>query len=168
MYELKEDVFYYLTLGNEKYPMPAMPEGAEKGILRGIYKCRLSKVKAKGSKVNLLGSGAILREALRAQDLLADRFGIASDVWSVTSYKELRRDALQCERWNLLHPGSQERQNYVQKVLAGEGDVFVAASDYMKLVAEMIGAGSPVSSAHWARTASAGAKTGSRCDGSSR
>ncbi len=138
MYELKEDVFYYLTLGNEKYPMPAMPEGAEEGILRGIYKCRLSKVKAKGSKVNLLGSGAILREALRAQDLLADRFGIASDVWSVTSYKELRRDALQCERWNLLHPGSQERQNYVQKVLAGEGDVFVAASDYMKLVAEMI------------------------------
>jgi pyruvate dehydrogenase E1 component len=138
MYELNEDVFYYLTLGNEKYPMPAMPEGAEEGILRGIYKCRVSKVKAKGSKVNLLGSGAILREALRAQDLLADRFGIASDVWSVTSYKELRRDALQCERWNLLHPGSQERQNYLQKVLAGEGDVFVAASDYMKLAADMI------------------------------
>jgi pyruvate dehydrogenase E1 component len=138
MYEQNEDISYYITLGNEKYPMPPMPKGAEEGILRGIYKCRASKVKAKAGKVNLLGSGAILREALRAQDLLADRFEVAADVWSVTSYKELRRDALQSDRWNMLHPGSPPRKSYLETALANEGDAFVAASDYMKLVADMI------------------------------
>jgi pyruvate dehydrogenase E1 component len=138
MYEENEDISYYITLGNEKYPMPAMPKGVEDGILRGIYKCCPTKGKTKAGKVNLLGSGAILREALRAQDLLAERFEVAADVWSVTSYKGLRRDALQCERWNMLHPGSAPRKSYVETVLANEGDVFVAASDYMKLVADMI------------------------------
>jgi pyruvate dehydrogenase E1 component len=138
MYEENEDISYYITLGNEKYPMPPMPKGAEEGILRGIYKCRAAKGKAKTGKVNLLGSGAILREALRAQDLLLERFEVAADVWSVTSYKGLRRDALQCDRWNMLHPGSPPRKSYVETVLANEGDVFVAASDYMKLVADMI------------------------------
>jgi pyruvate dehydrogenase E1 component len=138
MYELGDDIFYYITLGNEKYPMPAVPTGAEEGILRGIYKFRPAPAPGKGTKVNLLGSGAILREALRAQELLADRFGVAADVWSVTSYKELRRQALEVERWNLLHPTAQAQRSYIEQVLAGEGEVFIAATDYMKLVPDMI------------------------------
>ena len=138
MYEQGEDVFYYITLGNEKYPMPKMPENVEEGILRGMYKCCPAPIAAKGSKVNLLGSGSILRETLRAQGLLAERFGIAADVWSVTSYKALRREALEVERWNMLHPAEPPRRSYVERLLAGEKGVFVAASDYMKLLPEMI------------------------------
>jgi pyruvate dehydrogenase E1 component len=142
MYELGENIFYYLTLGNENYPMEPMPEGAVEGILRGMYKIRpatLPKAKASvRSKVHLLGSGSILHEALRAQVLLAEKFDIAADVWSVTSYKELRRDALECERWNRLHPTVEARRSYVEKLLANEKGVFIAASDYMKSVPEMI------------------------------
>src|SRR5439155_930646 len=115
-----------------------MPEGADEGIRRGIYRCRAAALKGKGSKVHLLGSGAILREVLRAQEILAERFQVAADVWSVTSYKELRRDGLEVDRWNLLHPTAQPRQGYVEKLFAGEKGVFIAASDYMKALPEMI------------------------------
>jgi pyruvate dehydrogenase E1 component len=152
MYEVGENTCYYITLGNEKYPMPRMPEGAAEGILRGMYKLRPAPAKLKegssGSgghfryekdgKVHLLGSGAILREALRAQDLLAERFGVAADVWSVTSYKELRREALEVERWNLLHPTQAPRRSHVERLLAEEKGPCIAATDYMKLLPEMI------------------------------
>ncbi|HXG13428.1 MAG TPA: pyruvate dehydrogenase (acetyl-transferring), homodimeric type, partial [Gemmataceae bacterium] len=144
MYEVGEDIFYYITLYNEPYPMAPMPEGVAEGVLRGMYKLRPSRgergvsAPRSRSKVHLLGSGPLLREALRAQDLLAERFGIAADVWSVTSYKELRRDALETERWNLLHPGEEPRRSYLEQLLAGEEGVFVAVSDYMKSVPEMI------------------------------
>ncbi len=144
MYEAGENVFYYITLGNENYPMLAMPEGSTEGILRGLYKCRPAsgegerKGDAPRSKVHLLGSGAILREALRAQEILAERYGVSADVWSVTSYKELRREALAVERWNRLHPTQESRRSYVEKVLGQEKGVFIAASDYMKLLPEMI------------------------------
>jgi pyruvate dehydrogenase E1 component len=144
MYEVGEDIFYYITLGNEPYAMPPMPQGAAEGILRGTYRLRPAAprgergVSPPRSKVHLLGSGAILREALRAQELLAERFGVAADVWSVTSYKELRRDALEAERWNLLHPEAEPRHSYVERLLAAEEGVFVAATDFMKSVPEMI------------------------------
>ncbi len=138
MYERGENVFYYITLGNEKYPMPKMPERVEEGILRGMYKCCPAPTAGKGHKVNLLGSGSILREALRAQGILAERFGIAADVWSVTSYKELRREALEVERWNMLHPTQPPRRSYVEQLLANEKGVFIAATDYVKLLPDMI------------------------------
>jgi len=138
MYEQGENIFYYITLGNENYPMLAMPQGATEGILRGMYRCRPATAKGKGTRVHLLGSGAILREALRAQEVLAERYQVAADVWSVTSYKELRRDALECERWNRLHPTAESRRSYVEKLLANEKGVFLAATDYMKSLPEMI------------------------------
>jgi pyruvate dehydrogenase E1 component len=138
MFEVGEDIFYYLTLYNENYPMLPMPEGVKEGVLRGMYRLRPAGIKAKGSKVHLLGSGPILREALRAQELLAERFGVAADVWGVTSYKELRRDALEVERWNLLHPTAEPRRSYLERLLAEEEGVFIAASDYMRSVPEMI------------------------------
>ena len=119
--DVKEDVFYYITLYNDNYPMPPMPEGCEEGILKGLYKLRpAANAKAQGPKVQLFGSGPILMHALRAQELLAEHFGVAADVWSATSYKELRREALEVERWNLLHPTEKPRQSYVADA-AGEG-----------------------------------------------
>ena len=140
MYEAGENIFYYLTIGNEPYAMPAMPDGADEGILRGLYKLRpgSSKANPKISKVHLFGSGTLLREALRAQEILADRYGVTADVWSATSYKELRREALEAERWNMLHPTAEPRRSYVEQVLQGEQGVFLAVSDYMKSVPEMI------------------------------
>jgi len=138
MYEAREDIFYYITLYNENYPMAPMPEGAAEGILRGMYRFRPAAAKGKGTRVHLLGSGPILNEALRAQEMLAERYGVAADVWSVTSYKELRRDALESERWNLLHPTDKPRSSYLGNLLAEESGVFVAASDYMKAVPDMI------------------------------
>src|ERR1039457_5769315 len=112
MYQEQEDLFYYLTLYNENYPMPPMPEGVAEGILKGIYRY---KAAAEGpAKVQLFGSGPILNEALRAQSILAEKYGVPADVWSVTSYNELRRDALRGERWNRLHPGQPARQPYIQ------------------------------------------------------
>src|SRR5437764_8691428 len=143
MYEEGEDVLYYLTLGNEAYAMPPMPAGVEQGILKGMYKLRPSAIKAgeRGgpkTKVHLLGSDVILNQALRAQQMLAEKYGVAADVWSVTSYKELRRDALECERWNLLHPTAKPRQSYLERLLASESGVFIAVSEYMKAWAESI------------------------------
>ncbi len=130
MYEQNEDRFYYITMYNEDYAMPAMPDGAEEGILRGLYRVRA----AEGGKatLQLFGSGPILREALRAQEILAEQFNLHADVWSVTSYVELRRDALATERWNRLHPDQPERQPYLAEALANATGPVIAASDYMK------------------------------------
>jgi pyruvate dehydrogenase E1 component len=136
--EAKEDIFYYITLYNDNYPMAAMPDGAAEGVLKGLYKLRPASAKSKTSKVHLFGSGPILIHTLRAQELLAEHFGVAADVWSATSYRELRRDALEVERWNLLHPTQKPRQNYVQTVLANEEGIYLAASDFMRSVPEMI------------------------------
>jgi pyruvate dehydrogenase E1 component len=139
MYEdPKENIFYYITLYNDNYPMLPMPEGSTEGILRGLYKLRPAAGRSKGPKAHLFGSGPILVHALRAQELLAEQFDVPADVWSATSYKELRRDALEVERWNLLHPGEKPRSCYLQNALAREEGVFLAASDYMRSVPEMI------------------------------
>jgi pyruvate dehydrogenase E1 component len=132
MYEKGEDVFYYVTMYNEDYAMPAMPEGSAEGILRGLYKL---KPAADGKAIaQLFGSGPILNEVLRAQTILAEKYGVQADVWSVPSYTELRRDALAVERWNRLHPAESPRQSYLQTTLAGAEGPIIAASDYMKSI----------------------------------
>jgi pyruvate dehydrogenase E1 component len=132
MYAEQESVFYYITAYNEQYEMPAMPKGAREGILRGLYKFRAADKPGKKSRIHLFGSGPILRQALRAQELLRERFDVAADVWSATSYTELYRDALACERWNRMHPASAPRTPYISRVLADEPWPIVAASDYLK------------------------------------
>jgi pyruvate dehydrogenase E1 component len=138
MYEACEDVFYYITLYNEPYAMLPMPAAANEGILRGLYKLRPAAGTSKLTKVHILGSGPLLREALRAQELLAERFGVAADVWSATSYNTLRREALEAERWNMLHPTAKPRRSYVEELLQGEQGLFVAVSDYMKTMPDLI------------------------------
>jgi pyruvate dehydrogenase E1 component len=137
MYTEGEPCFYYLTVYNELYPMPAMPDGVDEGIRRGIYKLSAADAPAEWPRVHLFGSGAIVREGLEAQRLLADR-SIAADVWSVTSYSELRRDALACERWNQLHPGEPNRVPYLTRMLADEPWPVIAASDYLKTVPDQV------------------------------
>jgi pyruvate dehydrogenase E1 component len=138
MYAEGEDCFYYLTVYNEMYPMPAMPTGVDEGIRRGIYKLAPAAGSGEGiPRLHLFGSGPIVREAVKAQQLLAAR-GVAADVWSVTSYSELRRDALAAERWNTLHPGEPPRVPYLTQVLADEPFPVVAASDYMRTVADQV------------------------------
>jgi pyruvate dehydrogenase E1 component len=142
MYAKGEDWIYYITVYNENYEMPPMPAGCEEGILKGAY--RLRDVAAKGKPagklppVNLLGSGAILREVLRAADLLAEHWGVASTVWSVTSWKELRREAQECRRWNMLHPEAEQRSSYLERNVASAPGVFVAASDHVRAVPEQL------------------------------
>ena len=130
MYVDREDVFYYLTVGNEAYAQAAMPDGAEPGILRGLYKFKPSDPALTGPRIHLWGSGAILHEVVRAQELLAGE-GIAAEVWSVTSYTELLRDARATERWNRLHPEEPPRVSHVASSLQGEPYTVVAASDYV-------------------------------------
>jgi pyruvate dehydrogenase E1 component len=137
MYQEGEDVFYYLTLYNENYSMPPMPEGVEDGILKGLYKFKTGP-DGKKHKAQILGSGPILNEALRAQEILAKEYDVSADVWSATSYKLLRNDALRVQRWNMLHPEEPPRQNYVQQLLEKEQGPFVAVSDYMKIVPDQI------------------------------
>jgi pyruvate dehydrogenase E1 component len=145
MYEEQESIFYYLTVENENYPMAPMPDGdgVKEGILKGMYKFRASGKKRAKLHAQLFGSGAILNEVLKAQKLLEERYNVAADVWSVTSYKELRRDGLEVERWNLLHPNEEPRVPYVSQCLADAPGVFVASSDYMKLLPDSIGRWSP-------------------------
>jgi pyruvate dehydrogenase E1 component len=138
LYEEGDTAIYYLMAGNENYPHPAMPAGREEGIVRGMYKLQTRAVAGGKTKLNLFGSGAILRHVLLAQELLAERYQIASNVWSVTSYTELRRDAHRCERWNMLHPDQPPRQSYVEQTLAGEEGLFIAASDYVRALPEQI------------------------------
>jgi len=137
MYAEQEDVFYYVTVMNENYAHPALPNGAEEGILKGLYLIRSSEESA-GPRVQLMGSGTILREVLAAAELLRQDFGIASDLWSATSFSELRRDGLEARRWNLLHPEASPRLSYVEQCLKDRKGPVVAASDYMKLVADQI------------------------------
>jgi pyruvate dehydrogenase E1 component len=139
MYTDRQDIFYYITLYNENYPMPPMPEGVEEGILRGLYQLEPApEGPGDRPRVHLFGSGTILREALRAQKILAERFGVAAEVWSATSYKELRRDALEADRWNLLHPDQEPRKPYVVRALEGDDAPIVAVSDFLKLVPDQI------------------------------
>ena len=137
MYAEGEDCFYYLTVYNEMYAMPAMPAGVEDGIRRGLYKLAPAGADDGAPRVHLFGSGAILREALAAQRLLAER-GVAADVWSVTSYSELRRDALACERWNRLHPEAPPRQSFLAAALADQPWPVIAVSDYLKAVPDQV------------------------------
>ncbi|HPG00046.1 MAG TPA: pyruvate dehydrogenase (acetyl-transferring), homodimeric type [Kiritimatiellia bacterium] len=136
MYVNREDIFYYITVMNENYVQPPMPGDVREGILRGIYKFKSAT--AKGHPAQLLGSGAILNEVLKAQAVLAEKYGVAADVWSVTSYKELHRDALDAERWNMLHPGETPRVPYVTKALGDAQGPIIATSDYLKLMPDSI------------------------------
>ena len=137
MYGEGEELFYYLTLYNENYAMPPMPKGVEEGIVKGLYKFSEGPSGMK-LKAHILGSGPILRFALAAQKILAERFTVSADVWSATSYKTLRADAVQKRRWNMLHPTQAPQSSYVEQLLAKEQGVFVAVSDYVKLVPEQI------------------------------
>jgi pyruvate dehydrogenase E1 component len=137
MYVEGEDVFYYLTLYNENYEMPPMPEGVAEGVLKGLYRFKAGPEK-KALKAHILGSGPIIREALRAQQILAERYDVSADVWSATSYKLLRNEALQTKRWNMLHPNDPPRQAYVETLLKEEKGVFVAVSDNLKIVPDQI------------------------------
>ncbi|MFK7737051.1 MAG: pyruvate dehydrogenase (acetyl-transferring), homodimeric type, partial [Pirellulaceae bacterium] len=126
MYGDGETAIYYISVENETYEMPAMPKGAEEGIVKGIYKLESKKVKAAKASVQLFGTGPILRSTLAAQEILASKYKISSDVWSVTSYTQLRREAQDCERWNVLHPTETPRQSYIEKVLEGVEGPFIA------------------------------------------
>ncbi|HEY8551030.1 MAG TPA: pyruvate dehydrogenase (acetyl-transferring), homodimeric type [Vicinamibacterales bacterium] len=134
LYRDQEDGFYYLTVMNEQYAMPPMPEGVREGILRGMYKLKASEKKNAKGQAQLFGSGAILGEVLKAQQILEEKYNIAADVWSVTSYTELIRDGLAAERWNMLHPTEPPKVPYVTQQLADAPGVFVAASDYVKVL----------------------------------
>jgi pyruvate dehydrogenase E1 component len=138
MYQEQENIFYYLTVMNENYVMPPMPEGAKEGILKGIYRLRASEVKNAKVHAQLFGSGAILNEALKAQQILGEKYQVAADVWSVTSYKQLYRDGHAAERWNMLHPTEPPRVPYLTQCVAGAPGVFVAASDYLKALPDSI------------------------------
>jgi pyruvate dehydrogenase E1 component len=133
----QEDVFYYITLMNENYHHPPMPEGSQEGILRGMYLLRESGAD-KGPRVQLLGSGTILNEVLAAAELLESDFDVAADVWSVTSFTELRRDGIEVERWNMLHPTDEPRRAYVTDCLADRDGPAVASTDYMRTFADQI------------------------------
>jgi pyruvate dehydrogenase E1 component len=137
MMQDQQDVFYYITLLNENYPHPALPEGAREGILKGMYKL-LDAGAAKGPRAQLLGSGSILREAIAARDLLQEDWGVAADVWSCPSFTELRRDGMASARWNLLHPAEKPRLSYVEQCLGATKGPVVAATDYIRTFADQI------------------------------
>jgi len=138
MFEDQENIFYYVTLMNENYAMPEMPKGVKDGILKGMYKFKASDKKTFKLKAQLLGSGTILNEVIKAAKILEEDYRVACDIWSVTSYKELRRDALEIERWNMLNPTKEQKQNYIQRTLQKENGVFVAASDYVKALPDSV------------------------------
>ena len=142
MLEERENIFYYVTLYNENYAHPALPAGAEEGIRKGIYLLRSSARKSK-RRIQLLGSGSILREVLAAADKLEQEFDIAADVWSVTSFSELRRDGIACDRWNLLHPGDAARKPYVTAQLETRTGPVIAASDFIRAYPDLIRAWVP-------------------------
>jgi pyruvate dehydrogenase E1 component len=136
MVQNQEDVYYYITLMNENYSHPAMPEGSAEGILKGMYS--FSKSKAKGPKVQLMGSGVILREVIAAAELLEKDWGVSADVWSVTSFTELRRDGIDAERHNLLHPEAKPKLSFVEESLKKAEGPVVASTDYMRSFADQI------------------------------
>lgn len=140
MYEEQESIFYYLTVMNENYPQPEMPEGdnIKEGIVKGLYKFKKSEKKNSKLKAHLFGSGTIMNEVIKAANILEENYKVAVDIWSVTSYKELRRDALEVERWNTLNPTEKPKKSFVESSLNGEEGVFVAASDYLKAMPDLI------------------------------
>jgi pyruvate dehydrogenase E1 component len=141
MYAAGEEIFYYLSVYNEDYVMPAMPAlpGITDGIIRGMYRYASTESgDGQRHRPQLFGSGTILREALRAQQILKDQFGFGCDVWSVTSYSELRRDAMDCQHWNDLHPGQPHRLSYLEQTLEGITGPFISTSDNVRLVADQI------------------------------
>jgi pyruvate dehydrogenase E1 component len=137
MYVEGEEIFYYLSLYNENYAQPPMPAGVEDGILKGLYKFKPG-AEDKKIKAHIFGSGTILLSALKAQTILAERYGVSADVWSATSYKLLRTDAIRCQRWNMLHPTKAPKKNYVETLLAKEQGAFVAVSDNIRTVPDQI------------------------------
>ncbi len=137
MYEEQEDVYFYITLMNENYAHPGMPAGAEEGIVKGLYLLK-EGAKGKGPRVQLLGSGTILREVIAAADLLRDDFKVNADIWSATSFNELRRDGMSAERWSLLHPSQPRRKSYLETSLEGRAGPVVAATDYMRGFADQV------------------------------
>ena len=138
MYQEQEDVYYYITVMNENYEHPAMPAGAEAGILKGMYLLREGKGKKGAPKVQLLGSGTILREVIAGADLLEKEYGVSADIWSVTSFNELRRDGLDVQRWNMLHPEKPPRLSHIEECLKDRNGPVIAATDYMKLFADQV------------------------------
>jgi pyruvate dehydrogenase E1 component len=136
MYAEQEDVFFYVTLMNENYQHTALPDGAEEGILRGMYLLRGAD--GDGPRVQLMGSGTILREVIAGADLLAEDFGVAADVWSCPSFTELRRDGMEVERHNRLHPLDEQRRPYVARCLDGHEGPVVASTDYIRQFPDMI------------------------------
>ncbi len=137
MYVEQENIFYYITVMNENYPQPALPKGSEAGILKGAY--RLQAAGSKGKlRATLLGSGTILRECQAAAEVLESQYGVRTEVFSVTSFSELRREALECERWNQLHPGETPRKPYASRCFADARGPFIAATDYVRTVPEQI------------------------------
>jgi pyruvate dehydrogenase E1 component len=139
MFKEQENVYYYITVMNENYHHPALPKGAEPGILRGMYLLKeASDGKKQKPRVQLLGCGTILREVMAAGELLERDFGVAADVWSVTSFTELRREGLGVERWNLLHPQETPRMSYVEQCLAKRQGPAIAATDYIRAFADQI------------------------------
>jgi pyruvate dehydrogenase E1 component len=140
MYVDQESIFYYLTVTNEPLPMPEMPKdgNVREGVLRGLYRFNTSDASDTNLRAQLLGSGTIMYEVLKAQTILKEKYGVAADVWSVTSYKELYRDANDCERWNLLHPGDAVKVPFITQTLKDASGPFIAASDYMKVLPESL------------------------------
>src|SRR6185436_7020307 len=141
MYVNGEDVFYYVTIHNENYVQPPLPDGdgVREGILRGLYRFAAAPEVGKGAQAaRLVGSGSILQQVIAARDLLAEKFGVAAEVYSAPSFQLLRRDALEAERWNRLHPDAQARVPYVSQVLPHEGGPIVAATDWMKALPDMV------------------------------
>lgn len=138
LYEDGDTAIYYLMVGNDSYTMPEMPAGCEEGIIKGIYKFRSMEGKSGGHRVQLFGSGAIMNCVLRGQEMLAEKYGISSDVWSVTSYTELRREAQECKRWNMFHPTMPPRKSYLETVLEGSEGPFIASSDYVQAHSEQV------------------------------
>ena len=138
LYQENETAIYYITVHNEDYEMPSMPEGVEDGIIQGIYKYASKEVPGSKARVQLFGSGSILRSVLEAQQILAEKYNVASDAWSVTSYTQLRRDAQTCERWNMLHPDQPARKSYIETVLADVKGPIISASDNMRAVGEQL------------------------------
>jgi pyruvate dehydrogenase E1 component len=137
MFENGEEIFYYLCLYNENYLMPPMPPGVEEGVIKGLYKFKAGAADKK-HKAHILGSGSLIRSALQAQAILADKYDVSADVWSATSYKNLRNEALLAERWNMLHPAEPPKKPYVRQLLEKESGPFIAVSDYMKIVPDQI------------------------------
>jgi pyruvate dehydrogenase E1 component len=137
MYQDRESVFYYLTVMNENYEHPDMPDGVEEGILKGMYKFKSVEKKGNKQSVQLLGAGVILREVEAAAEILSEEFGVNADVWSVTSFNELRREGLDAARWNMLHPTEEQRLSYVEQCLGDKGPV-IASTDHIKLYADQI------------------------------